>query len=101
MRIAVAGGTGTVGRHVVAHAQNAGHDVVVLSRSRGVDVRGDIVVGMDAETRVCEVCYKPANDEDGHVFVVIRTFRGESVPHRVHQGCVQELDAWLWRQRKD
>ena len=39
MRIAVAGGTGTARRHVVAHAQKAGHDVVVLSRSHGVDVR--------------------------------------------------------------
>ena len=27
-----------VGRHVVARAQNAGHDVVVLSRSRGVNL---------------------------------------------------------------
>src|SRR5215472_11244678 len=54
MRIAVAGGTGTVGgRHVVAHAQNAGHDVMVLSRSRGVDVRrgeglADALNGADA-----------------------------------------------------
>lgn len=39
MRIAVAGGTGVVGRHVVAAAREAGHDVVVLSRSKGVDVR--------------------------------------------------------------
>jgi len=38
MRIAVAGGTGVVGRHTVAAAQAAGHDVVVLSRSAGVDV---------------------------------------------------------------
>lgn len=38
MRIAVAGGTGTVGRHVVAAARERGHDVVVLSRSDGVDV---------------------------------------------------------------
>jgi uncharacterized protein YbjT (DUF2867 family) len=38
MRIAVAGGTGTVGRHVVAQAQKAGHEVVVLSRSRDMDV---------------------------------------------------------------
>src|SRR5262245_22524966 len=38
MRIAVAGGTGTVGRHVVARAREAGHEVVVLSRSLGVDV---------------------------------------------------------------
>jgi uncharacterized protein YbjT (DUF2867 family) len=39
MRVAVAGGTGTVGRYVVGHAQEAGHEVAVLSRSRGVDVR--------------------------------------------------------------
>ncbi len=38
MRIAVAGGTGTVGRHVVSAAQARGHEVVVLSRATGVDV---------------------------------------------------------------
>lgn len=38
MRIAVAGGTGTVGRHVVTAARNRGHDVIVLARSRGADV---------------------------------------------------------------
>jgi uncharacterized protein YbjT (DUF2867 family) len=38
MRIAVAGGTGTVGRHVVDVARHAGYDVVVLSRSGGVDL---------------------------------------------------------------
>lgn len=38
MRVAVAGGTGTVGRHVVDVAGERGHEVVVLSRSRGVDL---------------------------------------------------------------
>lgn len=38
MRIAVAGGTGTVGRHVVDVAREHGHDVVVLTRSTGVDL---------------------------------------------------------------
>src|SRR5215218_6167402 len=38
MRIAVAGGTGTAGRHVVAVARERGHDVVTLSRSEGVDL---------------------------------------------------------------
>jgi len=38
MKIAVAGGTGTVGRHVVAAARERGHDVTVLTRSKGVDV---------------------------------------------------------------
>ncbi|GAB3601619.1 SDR family oxidoreductase [Microbacterium tumbae] len=39
-RIAVAGGTGAVGRHVVGAAQSAGHEVVVLARSTGVDLIG-------------------------------------------------------------
>ncbi len=38
MRIAVAGGTGTVGRYVVDAAGERGHDVVVLSRSTGADL---------------------------------------------------------------
>ncbi len=39
MRIAVAGGTGVVGKFVVETAEAAGHDVVSLSRRTGVDVR--------------------------------------------------------------
>ena len=39
MRIAVAGGTGAVGRYVVAAATQAGHDVASISRRSGVDVR--------------------------------------------------------------
>ncbi len=38
MRIAIAGGTGTVGRHVVTAARAAGHDPLVLSRAAGVDL---------------------------------------------------------------
>jgi uncharacterized protein YbjT (DUF2867 family) len=37
-RIAVAGATGRVGRHVVEALEGGGHDVVAMSRSRGVDV---------------------------------------------------------------
>lgn len=52
MRIAVAGGTGTVGRHVVAVAKERGHHVVSLSRAEGVDLvngRGlpQALAGMD------------------------------------------------------
>ncbi|WP_432245729.1 SDR family oxidoreductase [Arthrobacter sp. G.S.26] len=38
MRIAVAGGTGTVGRHVAAIATERGHQVVTMSRAAGVDL---------------------------------------------------------------
>jgi uncharacterized protein YbjT (DUF2867 family) len=38
MRIAVAGGTGTVGAHVVEVARGRGHEVGVLSRATGVDL---------------------------------------------------------------
>ena len=38
MNIAVAGGTGTVGRHVVRIARARGHRVVSLSRAEGVDL---------------------------------------------------------------
>jgi len=38
MKIAVAGGTGVVGHHVVDLAREAGHEAVVLARSTGVDL---------------------------------------------------------------
>lgn len=39
MKVAVAGGTGVVGTHVVEVAREHGHDVVVLTRGNGVDLR--------------------------------------------------------------
>lgn len=38
MRVAVAGGTGVVGQHVVSALSAGGSDVVVLARSRGIDL---------------------------------------------------------------
>jgi uncharacterized protein YbjT (DUF2867 family) len=53
MRIAVAGGTGQVGRPLVEALEVAGHEPVVLSRSNGVDLvtgegLGDALSGTDA-----------------------------------------------------
>jgi uncharacterized protein YbjT (DUF2867 family) len=46
MRIAVAGGTGVVGRHVAEVARRRGHEVLVLARSEGVDLTtGDALAG--------------------------------------------------------
>jgi uncharacterized protein YbjT (DUF2867 family) len=52
-KVAVAGGTGTVGRHVVASLRHRGVEPVVLARSRGVDITtgtglADALVGTDA-----------------------------------------------------
>uniref|UniRef100_A0A942Y980 NAD(P)H-binding protein n=1 Tax=Neobacillus citreus TaxID=2833578 RepID=A0A942Y980_9BACI len=49
MKIAIAGGTGTVGRHVVRAAHERGHDVVVLSRKQKVDVLGDVGIARSIE----------------------------------------------------
>ncbi|HEX8977852.1 MAG TPA: NAD(P)H-binding protein [Solirubrobacteraceae bacterium] len=38
MRVAVAGGTGLVGRHLVTELRETGHEAVVISRSAGVDL---------------------------------------------------------------
>ena len=51
MRIAIAGGTGTVGALCARAAEAAGHDVVVLARRTGVDLatgRGLDLAGVDA-----------------------------------------------------
>ena len=50
MRIAVAGGTGMVGKYVVEAITGAGHEAVVLSRSRGVDLRTDGRPGLTPST---------------------------------------------------
>jgi uncharacterized protein YbjT (DUF2867 family) len=38
VRVAVAGGTGTVGRHIAQACRDTGHSVTVLSRRRGTDL---------------------------------------------------------------
>jgi uncharacterized protein YbjT (DUF2867 family) len=49
MKIAVAGGTGTVGRHVEAALKARGHDCTTLSRATGVDLV--TAVGLDEALR--------------------------------------------------
>lgn len=53
MKIAIAGGTGTVGRHVVDIVRERGHEPVTLSRATGVDLvtgtgLADALAGVDA-----------------------------------------------------
>ncbi len=59
MRIAVAGGTGTVGRHAVHAARERGHEVVLLTRGNGVDlVSGS---GLDEALRGVDVVIDASN----------------------------------------
>ena len=67
MRIVVAGGTGTVGRHTVEAVRAAGHDAVVLSRSRGVDLvtgegLGHALAGADAVIDVTSIETRKASE---------------------------------------
>ncbi len=57
MRIAIAGGTGTVGRHVVAAAHERGHDVIVLTRRNGHDIEtgGGLATAMTGADVVIDV----------------------------------------------
>ena len=64
-KIAVAGGTGVLGRHVVETAGQRGHDVVTLSRDTGVDlVAGtglDVALdGVDAVVDVASIATQAA-----------------------------------------
>jgi uncharacterized protein YbjT (DUF2867 family) len=64
-KIAVAGATGRAGRHVVDLLQAAGHDVVAMSRSQGVDVitgdgLADALTGVEA---IVDVATGPSPEE--------------------------------------
>ena len=66
MRIAVAGATGRVGRHVVNVLKARGHDVVAISRSNGVDViscegLANALVGVE---RVIDVTDGPSPEQE-------------------------------------
>ena len=66
MKIAVAGGTGLVGRQTVEAVRRVGHDAVVLARSVGVDLTSGAglaaaLVGVDA---VIDVTNTPGVDAD-------------------------------------
>ncbi|MDQ1009080.1 uncharacterized protein YbjT (DUF2867 family) [Streptomyces sp. V4I23] len=59
MRVAVAGGTGLAGRHVVGELRAAGHEPVVLARSTGADVTTGR--GLDAALAGAEVVIDVTN----------------------------------------
>jgi uncharacterized protein YbjT (DUF2867 family) len=66
MRIAVAGGTGLVGRAVVARLQELGHQPVILSRQHGIDLTStstdDLAAQLDGVHAVVDVTNAPSAD---------------------------------------
>src|SRR5215216_8181007 len=65
-KIAVAGATGRVGRHAVEVLEAAGHDVVRMSRSTGVDVvtgegLSDALAGVDC---IVDATSWPSNEQE-------------------------------------
>ena len=65
-KIAVAGATGRVGRHVVDVLKERGHDVVPMSRSTGVDViTGDgLAEALAGVECVIDAASGPSPDQD-------------------------------------
>jgi uncharacterized protein YbjT (DUF2867 family) len=72
-RFAVAGGTGRVGRHVVAVLQASGHEVAVLSRASGADMvtGAGLAEAIRGARAVIDVTSTAARDPDG-----VRAFFG-------------------------
>jgi uncharacterized protein YbjT (DUF2867 family) len=66
MKIAVAGATGRVGSHAVDVLRERGHDVVAMSRSRGVDViTGDgLAEAMPGVESVIDAATGPSPDQE-------------------------------------
>ncbi|RWZ53083.1 NAD-dependent epimerase/dehydratase family protein [Labedella phragmitis] len=96
-RVAVAGGTGTVGRFVVQALLRDGHDVVVLTRSTGVDLvsgagLAGALTGVDAVVDASSVQTQSARESERFFGTVTRNLLdAESragVRHHVTLGIV-------------
>jgi uncharacterized protein YbjT (DUF2867 family) len=106
MKIAVAGGTGMVGRHVVASLREAGHEPVVLTRSKGIDLAGGqdavptvakAIAGCDALVDVSSMETLSARASKRFFGTVTRTLleaeRAAGVPHHVALSIIGAAEA--------
>ncbi|MFF2051189.1 SDR family oxidoreductase [Leifsonia sp. NPDC058194] len=102
MRVAVAGGTGVVGRHTVHALQAAGHEVVVLSRSRGIDVHAGSGVVAAIEGCAAVVDVTSVQTTSGRVSreffggvtrSLLAAERDAGVPHHVALSIVGAVEA--------
>jgi uncharacterized protein YbjT (DUF2867 family) len=78
VRIAVAGGTGLVGRHTVQAVRRVGHDAVVLARAAGVDLTtsAGLAAALDGVDAVIDATNTPRVDTDQ-----VRAFFGTVTSH--------------------
>lgn len=92
MRIAIAGGTGVLGTHVVEIARERGHDVVVLTRSAGVDLidgtgLADHLAGVDVVVDAASKVTMSAKESTGFFTTVthnlLRAEKAAGVRHHV------------------
>ena len=88
MKIAVAGGTGVVGRHVVEVARERGHVVTVLSRSEGVDLTtgaglAERLAGVDAVVDVTSVATQKRGAAEAFFGGVTRNLQAAGAAHVV------------------
>src|SRR5262245_36338504 len=94
--VAVIGGTGFVGRHVVAALQNAGHTVRALSRRNGFDaLRPDIEAfqGVDAVVNLAGIKREEGNQTFHAVHVdllkaLVTTMKAAGIRRLVHISVV-------------
>jgi uncharacterized protein YbjT (DUF2867 family) len=106
-RIAVAGGTGWVGRMVVAAAREAGHETVVLARSAGVDLisgRGVTAAlrGADAVVDVTNINSTRRAKATAFFETETRTLLAAGVPHLVMLSIVgvDRVDIGYYRAKR-
>lgn len=102
MKIAVAGGTGAVGRHVVEVIQERGDEATVLSRKTGIDLVAGAglaaaLAGADAVIDVTSTSTQSGEESEAFFGAVTRNLLAAEVAagvkHHVALGIVGSLDA--------
>ena len=87
LRLAIAGATGLVGRRLVSAARQAGHDVVELSRTTGVDLTDGSGLELAGVDVVIDVTNSPSTDQ--HEATAFFTSVGENLGRAATAAGVQ------------
>ncbi|HET9720344.1 MAG TPA: NAD-dependent epimerase/dehydratase family protein [Solirubrobacteraceae bacterium] len=89
MRILVTGGSGFIGRHVVATLRNQGHQVRVVDLQPHVDPDVDLVQGDIADADVIEAAFEGGFDGVVHLAAVTSVLRSVEHPELTFRTNVQ------------